>query len=55
MVQQLKDKFFNPVEIVWFDPDVNTEENKIYAKVLKKELNVNVNTFIDFEKAVNFI
>jgi hypothetical protein len=55
VVQQLKDKFFNPVEIVWFDPGVNSKENKIYANALKKELKVNVNTFIDFEKAVKFI
>jgi hypothetical protein len=36
VVQQLKSKFFNPLEIVWFDPNVHNGENKGYAKLLKE-------------------
>ncbi len=46
------DKFFNPLEIVWFDPNVDSIENSRYTKMLKEELNIKVNTFTDFEEAV---
>jgi hypothetical protein len=36
VLQQLKSKFFNPLEIVWFDPNVHNGENKGYAKLLKE-------------------
>jgi hypothetical protein len=55
VVQQLKGKFFNPVEIVWFDPNVHNGENQGYAEVLKKELKVNVNKYTEFEEAVQYI
>jgi hypothetical protein len=36
VVQKLRSKFFNPLEIVWFDPSVHNNENKGYAKLLKE-------------------
>jgi len=32
----LKGKFFNAVEIVWFDPNVYNNENKGYALTLNE-------------------
>jgi hypothetical protein len=55
VVQQLRDKFFNPLEIVWFDPNVYNDENEAYAELLKEKLNIKVKTFIEFEGAVKFI
>jgi hypothetical protein len=53
--QQLNSKFFKPLEIVWFDPNVNNDENQGYVKSLKEELKINVNTFTEFEKAVQYV
>jgi hypothetical protein len=55
VAQQLNSKFFKPLEIVWFDPNVHNDENQGYVKLLKEELNINVNTFIEFEKAVQYV
>jgi hypothetical protein len=52
VVEQLKGKFFNPVEIVWFDPNVHNDENEGYAKLLKEKLNIKVNRYTEFEDAV---
>ncbi len=55
MIQELKGKFFNPLELVWFDPYVYSEENKFYTEILKEELKIKVNTFTKFEDAIQFI
>jgi hypothetical protein len=55
VLQQLRDKFFNPLEIVWFNSNFYNDENEAYAELLKEKLNIKVNAFIEFEGAVKFI
>jgi hypothetical protein len=52
---QLRGRFLNPLEIVWFDPNVHNRENTGYTKKLQEELNIKVNTFERFEDAILFI
>lgn len=45
-------RFFNQIELVWFDPSIYREENKMYTQFLKSELNLKINLFKDIEEAV---
>ncbi len=38
VAQELKEKFFNPVELVWFDHNVYNQENKFNADILREGL-----------------
>jgi hypothetical protein len=38
VVQQLRERFLNPIELVWFDPDVHNPKNEELAELIKAEL-----------------
>jgi len=55
VLQQLRDKFFNPIEVVWFDPNLHNHENKGFAELIKEEFKIKVNLFTKFEETIQFI
>ena len=54
-IEELKSKFLNPLELVWFDPEVLNDENKLYTEIFKEELKIKVNTFTKYEDSLKFI
>ncbi len=49
MLKQLKERFFNPIELIWFDPDVDNPENQGLAELIKSELKIKAKTFSKLE------
>lgn len=47
MLKQLKERFFNPIELIWFDPDVDNPENKGLAELIKSELKIKAKNFLE--------
>ncbi len=41
--------------LVWFDPNVKSQENLIYANKLREALDIEIKTFTKIEEAVIFI
>ena len=55
MLQQLRDRFFNPIEVVWIDYNVHNNENQGFAELIKEEFKIKVNLFTKFEETIHFI